>query len=167
MSEPGNAGSAKMYDIKGEGFHISGLNYCTTPPTIVGTHTINVVSPSHSSGADITWTTGGYRHTATDPAKIPFTIYGAPSQGAAFFAIRNSANVVQLKAEADGSCQVLSGFYPGIASAPGVFWKSGAGTPEGVVTAPVGSMWTRTTGGAGTTLYIKESGNGSTGWVAK
>jgi hypothetical protein len=49
----------------------------------------------------------------------------------------------------------------------GVLWRTGAGTPEGAVTAPVGSLYTRTDGGAGTTLYIKESGAGNTGWVAK
>jgi hypothetical protein len=43
----------------------------------------------------------------------------------------------------------------------------GNGTPEGVVTAPVGALFTRSDGGAGTTLYIKESGTGNTGWVAK
>ena len=46
-------------------------------------------------------------------------------------------------------------------------WSSGTGTPEAVVTAPVGSMFTRTDGGAGTTLYVKETGTGNTGWVAK
>lgn len=45
--------------------------------------------------------------------------------------------------------------------------RSGTGTPEAVVTAPVGSMFLRTDGGAGTTLYIKESGAGNTGWVGK
>ncbi len=48
-----------------------------------------------------------------------------------------------------------------------VTWTSGAGTPEGVVTAAIGSMFTRTDGGASTTLYVKESGVGNTGWVAK
>lgn len=48
-----------------------------------------------------------------------------------------------------------------------VIWRCGAGTPEGAVTAPVGSLFTRTDGGAGTTLYVKESGAGNTGWVAK
>lgn len=43
----------------------------------------------------------------------------------------------------------------------------GAGSPEGVVTAPIGDMYVRTDGGAGTTLYIKESGSGNTGWVGK
>jgi hypothetical protein len=44
---------------------------------------------------------------------------------------------------------------------------TGAGTPERAVTAPVGSMFLRTDGGAGTTLYVKESGTGNTGWAAK
>jgi hypothetical protein len=39
-------------------------------------------------------------------------------------------------------------------------------TPEGVVTAPVGSTAARSDGGAGTTLYVKESGNGNSGWRA-
>ncbi len=49
----------------------------------------------------------------------------------------------------------------------GVLWICGAGTPEGAVAAPVGSLFTRTDGGANTTLYVKESGAGNTGWVAK
>lgn len=44
---------------------------------------------------------------------------------------------------------------------------TGAGTPEGAVTAGVGSIFMRTDGGAGTTFYVKESGAGNTGWVAK
>lgn len=39
------------------------------------------------------------------------------------------------------------------------------GTPEGVITAPVGAQAFRRDGGAGTTLYTKESGTGNTGWV--
>lgn len=44
---------------------------------------------------------------------------------------------------------------------------AGAGSPEGVVTAPVGSVYQRTDGGAATCLYVKETGAGNTGWVAK
>lgn len=44
---------------------------------------------------------------------------------------------------------------------------TGTGTPEGVVTANPGSVYTNLSGGAGTTLYIKESGTGNTGWIAK
>jgi hypothetical protein len=55
-------------------------------------------------------------------------------------------------------------FRPGAGAAT---WTSGTGTPEGSVAAAVGSLYTRTDGGAGTTLYVKESGAGNTGWVAK
>ena len=44
---------------------------------------------------------------------------------------------------------------------------SGTGSPEGVVTAGVGSIFMRTDGGAGTSIYCKESGSGNTGWVGK
>ncbi len=43
---------------------------------------------------------------------------------------------------------------------------TGNGSPEGVVTANVGRLYTRKDGGAGTTLYVKESGSGSSGWRA-
>jgi|GEM_PF-6983676 len=46
-------------------------------------------------------------------------------------------------------------------------WLSGAGAPNGVIAAPPGSLYTNTGGGVGTTLYVKESGSGATGWVAK
>lgn len=44
---------------------------------------------------------------------------------------------------------------------------SGTGSPEGSVSASVGTMYLRLDGGTDTTLYIKESGSSSTGWVAK
>ena len=46
-------------------------------------------------------------------------------------------------------------------------WLSGTGTPEAVVIAPIGSLYSRLDGGANTTLYVKESGISNTGWVAK
>ena len=41
---------------------------------------------------------------------------------------------------------------------------SGSGSPEGVVTAGIGSIYLRYDGSTGTTFYIKESGAGNTGW---
>lgn len=43
---------------------------------------------------------------------------------------------------------------------------AGSASPEGVQTAGVGSIYQRGGGGAGTSLYVKESGSGNTGWVA-
>ena len=45
--------------------------------------------------------------------------------------------------------------------------RAGAGSPEGALAANVGSLYHRTDGGAGTSLYVKESGTGNTGWIAK
>lgn len=62
----------------------------------------------------------------------------------------------------DGTC-VKEG-NPG-----GAFLKRqiGAGSPEGAVTAPIGSVYYRTDGSTSTTLYVKTSGSGNTGWTAK
>ncbi|MDP4095479.1 phage tail protein [Paenibacillus sp. P96] len=43
---------------------------------------------------------------------------------------------------------------------------SGNGSPEGALPAPVGSLYRRWDGGTGSTLYVKESGSGNTGWRA-
>jgi hypothetical protein len=44
----------------------------------------------------------------------------------------------------------------------------GTGSPESNVSARIGSLYLRVDGGAGTTLYVKESGAGTnTGWIAK
>jgi hypothetical protein len=55
----------------------------------------------------------------------------------------------------------------GIQLPGGITWTSGSGSPEGVVTAPVGSLYSRSDGGAGTSLYVKQSGSENTGWVGK
>jgi hypothetical protein len=67
--------------------------------------------------------------------------------------------------------------YPVVAGGGGLFggetpriWGNmlrGTGTPEGAVVAPIGSIYLRTDGGTSTTLYVKESGTGNTGWVGK
>lgn len=45
---------------------------------------------------------------------------------------------------------------------------SGTGDPNGVVSGNVGDLYTNKSGGANTTLWVKESGSGTnTGWAAK
>ena len=55
----------------------------------------------------------------------------------------------------------------GFAPIQSLYIRFGAGTPEGSVAAPIGALYSRTDGGASTSLYVKESGTGNTGWVAK
>jgi hypothetical protein len=61
---------------------------------------------------------------------------------------------------------LLPGGLRGVQLGSGVL-TFGAGTPEGVVTARVGSLYVRSDGGASTTLYVKQAGTGKTGWVGK
>jgi len=49
--------------------------------------------------------------------------------------------------------------------ASNVIQAVGSGSPEGSVIAGIGSTFRRTNGGAGTSMYIKESGTGNTGWA--
>jgi hypothetical protein len=65
--------------------------------------------------------------------------------------------------EAGGVVQVGSVRF----GAAGPTQLTGSGSPEGVITAPVGSIYLRTGGGDGTAFYSKETGAGNTGWVAK
>jgi len=45
---------------------------------------------------------------------------------------------------------------------------TGEGSPEGVIVTSLGAIYINVDGGTGTTLYVKETGDGlSTGWVAK
>ncbi len=47
----------------------------------------------------------------------------------------------------------------------GAVMRSGTGSPEGVITARIGSLYPRTDGGQATAFYYKESGTGNTGWL--
>lgn len=57
------------------------------------------------------------------------------------------------------------GFNVGTAGTVGPQCRYGTGSPEGVISARIGSLYLRTDGGQATTLYYKESGSGTTGWV--
>jgi hypothetical protein len=46
----------------------------------------------------------------------------------------------------------------------GVSIQTGNNSPQGVITAPVGSLFLRQNGGASSTLYVKLSGAGNVGW---
>ena len=69
------------------------------------------------------------------------------------------------KLQVNGNCVIDGTIYLNAAKTVGIF--TGTGDPEGAVTASVGSTFHRTDGGASTTFYVKESGTGNTGWVAK
>ncbi len=76
---------------------------------------------------------------------------------ASFPALKRSTTTLQVRLADDSGFTAIESLYE----------RFGSGSPEGVVTAPIGAVYHRTDGGAGTSFYVKESGTGNTGWVAK
>lgn len=109
-----------------------------------------------------------YDYTTAKPAQISFTANGVRvgqpgTTAGAYFDM--AATQLDL---ASANWQL---YVQGTTSKPiklfTVRIAQGAGSPEGVWAAPVGSTYHRTDGGGGTSFYVKESGAGNTGWVAK
>lgn len=88
----------------------------------------------------------------------------APNAEAGRRIIRMGINGIQLFQNESG---FIGGGYTNTGNGTvSVSWNAGAGSPEGAKTAAIGSIYSRSDGGAATTLYVKESGTGNTGWVA-
>lgn len=80
----------------------------------------------------------------------------------------NSSNGIILNGTyTNAALRIATGQYLSLTTTGTQKILAGSGSPESAVTAVVGSLYVRTNGGAGTTLYVKESGSGDTGWVAK
>jgi len=134
-------------------------NSPSNTPLLSGDFVLNRVGINvHQAAPTVTLDING-----TDAVKLPSgTTAQRPT--ATNGQIRHNSTTSQIEGVRNGSA--FESFVMG--SVPATLTISGgAGTPEGVVTAVVGSMYLRTDGGAGTTLYIKETGTGNTGWTAK
>jgi hypothetical protein len=138
-----------------------------------GRHAIIANAPAGGSAAVIgTSSSGGaagkfYQDTTyTSPAL--WVSRQAPSTNSPTLGIGSSTNgATNAKAVSvsHGVDEVFFVRHDGAVSS--LYQRFGSGTPEGVVTAPVGAVYNRTDGGTGTSFYVKESGTGNTGWVAK
>lgn len=85
-------------------------------------------------------------------------IIGGNAATALIPSFKRSGTNIQVKLANDSDFTFIEDLYR----------RSGSGTPEGVVTAPVGAIYHRSDGGTNTSLYVKESGGAtSSGWVAK
>lgn len=81
-----------------------------------------------------------------------------------------TGGVIKIDSGTGGSAIDLQGYVVRLrdhAGANEVYVKTGTGSPEGALAAPVGSLYLNVSGGASTTLYVKTSGTGNTGWTAK
>lgn len=90
-------------------------------------------------------------------------------QTIAYFATTGARDAAITSPEAGMHC-FIDGTYDLWQVYNGSAWVTykarGAGSPESNVTASVGATYERTDGSSGTTLYVKESGTGTTGWTA-
>ena len=100
---------------------------------------------------------------------------GTFSDSAKALLIQNTAGADKLWVNGDGTIiSATNGYFEtGIrfSTSSGTFQDYGmfvgTGSPETVVTAGMGSLYLNKSGGAGTTLYVKQSGSGNTGWIGK
>lgn len=77
----------------------------------------------------------------------------------------NRNSILQLRVDASGHLLCRGGLKPGLTSSGhGLYAITGTG-PEGVVTAPVGSICLQDAGNINLTLWVKVTGSGNTGWV--
>lgn len=145
--------------------YVIGVDGVVVPGTVRATTDIKILnSATNLKGARFTSTSIGDLVIGIDSAGAgTFTsLYVLKADGTQH---PNNDNTQSLGRVANRYQHVFATIYhPGDGSPQ---WSAGSGSPEGVITAVVGSMRTRTDGGAGTTLYIKETGTGNTGWVAK
>jgi parallel beta-helix repeat protein len=102
---------------------------------------------------------------ANAPSHISGTVTGG--DGIAWLAYSDSQRTNQLLINA-GDVRVNTVFQIPQLDSNSAFTPlfSGSGSPEGKVTAGVAAVYLRADGAAATTMYVKESGTGATGWAA-
>jgi hypothetical protein len=87
--------------------------------------------------------------------------YFAPDGNGAFALRTLASGNLTLHPAGNGRVQIGSDRDPN-----GYATCIGHGSPQNVVTAPPGSDYRNLDGGVGTTFWIKQTGTGSSGWVA-
>jgi hypothetical protein len=109
------------------------------------------------SGRSRIWSSADGILTISDNAQSSFSRLTFGGTSSSFPAIKRNTVSLEVRLADDSDFAGLQSLY----------LRFGSGSPEGVVTAPTGAVYLRTDGGAGSTMYVKESGSGNTGWVAK
>ena len=113
------------------------------------------ITVPQASTIDFVGTWGGWQAVA-----FPLGYYLAPT-GDGGLIVRSVAGDVVLRPAGPGQVRVTSDGEP-----VGFACHLGRGSPEGFVTAPTGSDYRNLDGGVGSTLWVKRSGTGASGWAA-
>lgn len=130
-------------------------SYNTNPSTFVGKiDSLTFINCAFNSGAGLNAQLRGLSNP---------NIIGSPFLSAAMDPVYNTIAFNQYIFE--GNVKLKSSLQ--FEQLPLGQWGVGAGSPEGVVSGSIGSLYTRTDGSTSTTLYVKTSGSGNVGWTAK
>jgi len=166
-------------------FQVTEAGVLTTTSGTIGGWTISSDYIAKDTGSD--FTSAGMASSTVDATTVVFWAGGTiANRAAAPFRVLNNGTVVLLDVQSDllpGSDEFFD------LGAGGARWRkayieeayihtglqldgqaqirTGTGSPEGVLSAPVGSVYLRKDGGSGTSLYVKQSGSGNTGWAGK
>lgn len=140
------------------GLEGSGTEFNTNAIQFIVNHDTRPVTQDSGNGL---WAVGGVTDSAKpgtpNLAVLHNSILGIPGEGYSVFIKPSGTGLIIL----DGAVNANEVDFPN-----GVTITTGSGSPEGVVTAPPGSLYLNDSGGAGTTVWAKESGTGNTGWTA-
>lgn len=124
--------------------------------------TTGTVTIRPASNSNIVFDLGGTGFVSIDSYAEATNFFVASTGG---FRINGRA---VFQATASGAAEVRDSGYVNFAAFASLYSRYGTGTPEGAVAAPIGAIFHRADGGAGTSVYVKESGAATnTGWVAK
>ena len=107
----------------------------------------------------------GTGQTMTDISGAPVNLAGALVEFQSLDGSTYLVNVSTVNAQANRSYWIYNNFTQQTERSTPERWViPGTGSPEGAIAAPQGTMFLRRDGGNDTTLYVKTSGSGSTGW---
>lgn len=113
--------------------------------------TTNLAYATTASGGGSTWGSGGKYCFSSNASGTSGTADTCSARGAAGTWRVEGAAAAAGKLQFGTACTILTG----------------AGDPEGVVTGSVCDLYLRTDGSTNTTLCVKTSGTGNTGWTCK
>jgi len=131
-------------------FQLSGAE-----PTLASWSAYDTTIPAYGS-ADFDVIAGQLCLTASPPVD-----YVDPTGDGGVMLKSENSGVVALYPVGGGFVQISSDSEP-----IGVSVRIGRGSPEGVVMAPPGSDYRNLNGGAGQTMWVKQSGSDANGWLA-
>jgi len=140
--------------LYGDGTRSNPLKILSPLPTQTGNSGRFLIT----NGTTVSWSTAITNPsdgiiTLSNAAGTDFSRIQFGGTTSAFPSLKRSTTELQARLADDSNFAAVQTLYQ----------RFGSGSPEGVVTAPIGAIYHRTNGGAATSLYVKESGAGNTG----